>query len=58
MSELKKEPETLTISRAAAVLGFSRNKVLDLISSGHLKSHQMGKRKYLLRDELLKFLGK
>lgn len=55
---LQKEPETLTISRAAAVLGLSRNKIRDLVLSGRLRSHQIGKRKYLLRDELIEDLKK
>lgn len=58
MYQLQKEPETLNISRAAAVLGFSRGKIKRLIDSGHFRSHKIGQRKYLLRDELIEDLKK
>lgn len=58
MTQLQKEPETLTISRAAAVLGFSRNKVRALIKDGTLRSHKIGKRDYLLRDEIIEDIKK
>ena len=57
-NDLKNEPETLTISRAAALLGFSRNKVRNLITSGHLRAHKIGYRKYLLRNELIEDIKK
>lgn len=56
--ELKNEPETITISRAAAVLGFSRNKIRALMKSGDFRSHKIGGRYYLLRDELSEDLKK
>lgn len=58
MSQLQKEPETLTISRAAALIGISRGKVRTLIETGHFRSHKIGSRKYLLRDELIEDLKK
>ena len=58
MNQLQKEPETLTISRTAAVLGFSRNKVRSLVKDGTLRVHRLGKRDYLLRDEIIEDLKK
>jgi excisionase family DNA binding protein len=58
MIDLKKEPETLTIGRAAAALGLDRSTIARAINAGQLTAKQIGRRRYLLRDELLKFLGK
>lgn len=58
MIDLRKEPETLTFSRAADILGLSRKVITKAIKAGQLTPKLIGKRKYLLRDDLLKFLGK
>ena len=56
--DLAKEPEVITIEQASSYLGLHSHTVRQAIKAGQFSAVQIGKRKYLLRDELLKFLGK
>ncbi len=56
--KLSQQPEILTIEQAAGYLGLHSHTIREAIRAGQFKAVQIGKRKYILRDELLKILGK
>lgn len=56
--DLTLAPETVTIEQAAGYLGLHPHTVRQAIKAGQFSARQIGKRRYILRDELLKFLGK
>jgi excisionase family DNA binding protein len=48
--------EGLSIPEACAVAGIGRTKIYEAISKGHLIARKFGKRRIILRDDLLRFL--
>lgn len=56
--DLAREPEVLTIEQAAGYLGLHSHTIRQAIKAGQFSAVLIGKRKYLLRDELMRYLKK
>lgn len=54
----KNLPLTLTITKAAQVLGWSRGKLYNQVKLGRIRAHKMGPRVYILTEELIEDLKK
>jgi excisionase family DNA binding protein len=49
--------EGLSVDQACAVAGFGRTSLYEAIASGKLISRRLGKRRLILRSDLMKFLS-
>ena len=56
--ELEKEQPLLPVKLAAYYLRMAPKTVAKAVKAGQLDARTVGKRKYVLRDSLIKFLGK
>ncbi len=48
---------SLSVEEACAATGLGRTKLYQLINSGELKAHKIGKRTIILKDDLDTFLS-
>lgn len=48
---------SLSIEEACSATGLGRTKIYQLIKSGELKAHKIGKRTVILKDDLEEFLN-
>jgi excisionase family DNA binding protein len=56
-TSLLREPATLTVIEAAAVLGISRNAAYAAVANGDIPSIRIGKRILVPRHRLIEILG-
>jgi excisionase family DNA binding protein len=58
MQDTKNLPLTLTVSKAAKLLGWSRGKVYNQIERGRIRVHKMGDRMHIITSELMEDISK